>query len=272
MIIHQENAFVLILLTDLLNFDDCPDMYNQRSISDMPVQTRETADQCCLSTIASKTSPVHSCLFSSDFVSVDNLGNVLILSVPSLPSTKVTQSDDKYLKCSKKDSGRLLAAAQISEVCMPFGGFVRQASAQTGCLKSEAQAPFTTFDIEAQQNELMVMDVKNSEIENLTGILPDRGDGTHGTMAALKVNKPFPLASGGNDDGEDAELSPRLTNYMESGVVPESPINGSIFLTSPFLHLFSIRLGNYKFRTTKINVVRNMALQENQMARTKVPL
>ncbi|KAF8026680.1 hypothetical protein BT93_F3222 [Corymbia citriodora subsp. variegata] len=212
---------------DLMNFDDCPDTCKQRSIPGTPVWTSETADCPCLSTIDSKTSPVHSYLFSSDFVSVDNLGNVLILSVPSLPSTKVTRSDDVYLKCPKKDSGGFLAAAQRSEdVCMPFGGSVQRASAQTGCLKSEAQAQSTVFDFEAQQNERTVMDMKNTEIENLTGVLPDGGEGTNGTPEALKVKEPFPLASGCNDDEEDTELSPRLTNYMESGVVPESPING----------------------------------------------
>ncbi|XP_048129924.1 DEAD-box ATP-dependent RNA helicase FANCM isoform X2 [Rhodamnia argentea] len=212
---------------DLLNFDDCPDIYEQRSMSDTPVQTSENADRNCLSTIASKSSPVHSYLFSADFVSVDNLGNVLILSVPSLPSPKVTQSDDIYLKCPKKDSGRFLAAAQRSEeVRMPFGDSVQRASAQTRCLKSEARAVSTVFDFEAQQNEPTVMDMKNTEIENVIGVLPDGGDGTNGTPDALKVKEPFPLASACNDDEEDAELSPRLTNYMESGVVPESPING----------------------------------------------
>ncbi|KAK3426055.1 hypothetical protein EUGRSUZ_F02585 [Eucalyptus grandis] len=212
---------------DLLNFDDCPDIYKQRSISDAPVQTSETADRRCLSTIANKTSPVHSCLFSSDFVSVDNLGNVLILSVPSLPSKKDTQSDDIYLKCPKKDSGHFLAAAQRSEeVCMPFGDSVQRASAQTGCLKSEAQALSTVFDFEAQQNEPTAMEMKNNEIENLIGELPDGGEDTNGTLEALKVREPFPPASGCNDDEEDTEFSPRLTNYIESGVVPESPING----------------------------------------------
>ncbi|XP_056164138.1 DEAD-box ATP-dependent RNA helicase FANCM isoform X3 [Syzygium oleosum] len=206
---------------DLLNFDDCPDIHKQRSISDTPVQTSETADRRCLSAIASKTSTVHSYLFNSDFVSVDNLGNVLILSVPSLPSTKVTQSDDIYLKCPKKDSSRFLDAAQRSEeVCMPFGGSVQRASAQTGCLKSETQSLSTVFDFDAQHN------MKNTEIENLIGVLPDGGEGTNGTPEALKVKEPFPLASGSNDEEEDTELSPRLSNYMESGVVPESPVKG----------------------------------------------
>ncbi|KAI3431890.1 uncharacterized protein J3R85_007757 [Psidium guajava] len=211
---------------DLLNFDDCPDIYKQRSISDTPVQPSESVDRHCLSTIASKTSPMHSYLFSSDFVSVDNLGNVLILSVPSLPSTTVKQSDDVCLKCPKKDSGCFLAAAQGSEeVCMPFGGSAQRTSALTRCPRSEAQALSTVFDFEAQQNEPTILDTK-TEIENPIGVLPDGGVGTNGTPEALKDEEPFPLASVGNDDEEDTELSPRLTSYFESGVVPESPING----------------------------------------------
>lgn len=263
---------MLILLTDLLNFDDCPDIYKQRSISDTPVQPSETVDRHCLSTIASKTSPVHSCLFSSDFVSVDNLGNVLILSVPSLPSTTLKQSDDIYLKCPKKDSGRFLAAAQRSEeACMPFGGSVQQASAQTRCLKSEAQALSTVFDFEAQQNEPTVMDMKDTEMENPIGVLPDGGEGTNGTPEALKDKEPFPLASVGNDDEEDTELSPRLTNYMESGVVPESPING---ITFPNISLWTFvfhKTWQLEISSDNINVVGTMALQENQMVKTKVP-
>ncbi|KAI6691254.1 hypothetical protein NL676_028082 [Syzygium grande] len=190
---------------DLLNFDDCPDIHKQRSISDTPVQTSETADRRCLSAIASKTSTVHSYLFSSDFVSIDSLGNVLILSVPSLPSTKVKQSDDMYLECPKKDSSRFLDATQRSEeVCIPFGGSVQRASAQTGCLKSETQALSTVFDFEAQHN------MENTEIENLIGVLPDGGEGTNGTPEALKVKDPFPLASGSNHEEEDTELSPDL--------------------------------------------------------------
>ncbi|XP_071715399.1 DEAD-box ATP-dependent RNA helicase FANCM [Rutidosis leptorrhynchoides] len=140
----------------------------------------------------SKNSPVHSFLFGSDFTSVDSLGRVLILSVPIYPLNQVFSS--------KTSNGEYLKIAEGNNIV-------------TSGLRD-------TYDL--SENEIPGDDkVLETEISNLAVINTE-----HNVMGIPNVAVEITHSDDElNDDFQAGDLSPRLTNLLMSGVVPESPIN-----------------------------------------------
>lgn len=120
--------------------------------------------------------PHHTFLFNADLVSVDLLGKVLVLPVPSLP----------FL-------GAVTNFIVVQNESMPTSSLPT----------SEKYQPEAVYEVE----EML--------IESQTKISSLRDDRC--AHPASRDSKDDELRHG-------SELSPRLTNYIEKGVVPESPI------------------------------------------------
>lgn len=132
--------------------------------------------------------PIHSFLFGSDFMSVDLLGKVLILSVPSFPLNQVSSPKSSSPQntllpnCLEPDSSHLNA--------------------------SHKKYPEVVLDVnDAIHTEISNLEISNREFDN-----------THSGDELIM-------------DCKADDLSPRLTNLLMSGVVPESPIDNGEYLT-----------------------------------------
>lgn len=140
---------------------------------------------------------MHTFLFASEFVSVDDVGNVLVLSLPQLPldsSTKQTEA---------------------SNMASPYY-LIRE-------YKDHAEIPLQPKDNPSAENE------KNF---NMAEEIPNTPDSSRMQNELDISDQDHEL----DNDENDSELSPRLTNFIKSGVVPESPINDSgLYIQKLFL-------------------------------------
>lgn len=158
----------------------------------------------------------HSFLFSSGFISVDDLGRVLVLSVPQFRKKEVLLSSTYHLK---QDS----AYIDISiNVCKDTTGQVTDVSASP--IRSK------------QDDKEFVSNLNNcnaSGEKTLAGCILDspiskpKSNGGESIGNSPQDRAPMVFADGNNDDPIEVEFSPRLTNFIKSGIVPESPVIGS---------------------------------------------
>ncbi|KAK8542499.1 hypothetical protein V6N12_015095 [Hibiscus sabdariffa] len=180
---------------DFLVMDNSPAANSQLGITDSPesplrtLRTKEkhgAPDSGCISPKA------HSCLFDSDFVSVDALGKVLIMSVPSLYFEDVMHSK------------RATASTITKEL-------LNTSKQDTNCVKTSDEIMQIEADILSTPG-FCETDSDKEKLLNGVEKIPETPDGT------------CEMADEANIDLRDTELSPRLTNFIETGVVPESPI------------------------------------------------
>ncbi|CAA0809880.1 DEAD/DEAH box RNA helicase family protein [Striga hermonthica] len=127
---------------------------------------------------------VHTPLFGSEFVTVDDAGNVLVASLPQLPLGSIGKhteySNSTAFPChSKHDQSHDERIVQKDDL---FSG-------EDGILESPVSS--------RKPNEMEMSDDDHNLVHEPSG------------------------------DFRDFELSPRLTNFIESGVVPESPVNST---------------------------------------------
>ena len=187
---------------------------------------------------------VHSYLFGSDFVSVDTLGNVLILSVPLVPSKEVPYSEytsasrSLLLNCLEQDScHRKTSQGQHKGQSMQEKAVAYlRTSGEARCIMEETLLISKLHHSPGQQEKKLdeVEDVVHTPISK--GRLSQEGDTAVETLVGNKTPK-F-LAAESIDGIGDTDLSPRLTNLMKSGVVPESPINESGQYSSSNIDMF----------------------------------
>ncbi|KAL3845636.1 hypothetical protein ACJIZ3_003039 [Penstemon smallii] len=146
---------------------------------------------------------LHMLLFDSEFVSVDDFGNVLVLSLPQLPL-------DSHSKCVHDNT--LLAKGNPSS--------------QSGCTEGENSLESRLRNSGAEKGELLSLpekifqspvSTKKSKDKRISG--EDRNVEYDTTLMQLDDES--------SDELKDSELSPRLTNFIKSGIVPESPINNA---------------------------------------------
>lgn len=167
--------------------------------------------------------PAHKYLFGPDFVSVDALGKVHIVSVPTLPLKEILHSncqianDLMFLNSSKEVSCNLRTfdENQSDQLNQAKASQIRYKNEDTlltsKLLKSDVKHGKTHDEIDK------VLDIPTSKRDLL-----NEGDCSAETIDIVEIK----VSSSGNDF-RDPELSPRLTNLMNSGVVPESPISDS---------------------------------------------
>ncbi|XP_011096497.1 uncharacterized protein LOC105175667 [Sesamum indicum] len=162
---------------------------------------------------------LHTFLFVSEFVSVDDNGNVLVLSLPQL----AVESNSKHMDGSSMASVCHLMpesedheentvqakdnpSSHLPEVQILVDSRLCNTDMQNGKLLSGAEEIFYTPVSDKMPKE---MDLYGED----PNIVHDR--------------KLMPLADEPSKDFEDSVLSPRLNNLIKSGIVPESPVNDS---------------------------------------------
>lgn len=167
----------------------------------------------------------HSYLFSSDFVFVNADGNVMILSVPTLPFRGLSDGNKLSVNSSKQDTCHVQSSSGI------FKEENVQEKATMGLLNSKSKCTksnnllVSSPTYSACQQESMLDDVENGfQCPKRLGNLFRETDGAV-QMPAKDHTVPVLLDEECSDDYEDTELSPRLTNLIRSGVVPESPVH-----------------------------------------------
>ena len=221
---------------DSIIFGDSPKAQPIRELSyseESPIRNTKTKEKHSMSSSQGNNPHVHSYLFGSDFVSVDTLGNVLILSVPLIPSKEVSHSkcasasSSMLLNCLKQDSchsgtsqgqhkGQSMQEKAVANL---------RTSGQARCTMDETLLISKLHYSLGQQEKKLdgVEEIVQTPI--LKGSLSHEGDTAVETLVANKT--PIFLAAESSDDIGDTDLSPRLTNLIKSGIVPESPINES---------------------------------------------
>lgn len=183
---------------DLPSFDDLDVNTSQRKakqVVESPTSTLETTEK-----EFEASSPTHCYLFNSECASVNTLGKVFILPVPLSLSSNVPGSDyvgrEKELSSPNK--------SHIDVVPMDSSSKHRQDSIP--CKLKQGFLPDCANETLESQSLLKwhSTDVGKGDIENCSGEIM--------------------ISSDEEDDCEDLELSPRLTNFIKSGVVPDSPV------------------------------------------------
>lgn len=174
--------------------------------------------------------PTHSSLFGSDFVAVDTLGNVSILLVPPFHDMEASCTISvEHPNCLKTDNEKSAISSETTKLnATPAKDTSEQPLSLNISVKTETRLQFGLHKPNWQNGQVDAAQ-KSMEI-TYVGEMPDEMDSPSCTPDVMEVKGPSVLA----DDVMETELSPRLTNYIESGVVPESPVGGST------LHLYSI--------------------------------
>lgn len=172
---------------DLLSFDDLDVNTSQRKakqVVESPTSTLETTENDF-----EASSPRHCYLFSSECASVDTLGKVFVLPVPLSFSSNVPGSD--YVPLSGREK----------ELSSPNKSHVDVVPIDSSS-KHRQDCANETLDSQSLLKRHST-DVGKGDIESCAGEI---------------------MISSDEDDCEDLELSPRLTNFIKSGVVPDSPV------------------------------------------------
>ncbi|CDP18879.1 unnamed protein product [Coffea canephora] len=152
---------------------------------------------------------VHSFLFSSGLISVDDLGTVQVLSVSQFPVKEVLLS--KIMTTSRAAPFYHL---KQNIACIDASTYIRSSQDDKDCA-------FKLNSCNASGEKTL------GEIILETPIPKPMSDGGESINNSPEDRAPMLFAAEANDDPMDVEFSPRLTNFMESGIVPESPISSS---------------------------------------------
>lgn len=167
--------------------------------------------------IHGQNSVAHSFLFDSEFVSVDDRGRVLVLSLSQLP----------LISLSKSTIGSNMEF--VSNLMQDSSGNLMQDS-------SGFEASTKDFkEKTVQAKGTSTSQTRSTEVENsLSSSRKSNEKDSYDKDAKVERNRiSMDIDDEENNDLRDFELSPRLTNFIKSGVVPESPISdSSLFLFS----------------------------------------
>ncbi|XP_030489339.1 DEAD-box ATP-dependent RNA helicase FANCM [Cannabis sativa] len=206
-----------------LQFDDYSSQHNMETNflrpETSPAETIETKENHSGRDLPHQSPDGHSYLFGQDFVSIDTFGNILILSVPLLTSKGIshmnrTSESSKVLLHSVDRVSCHLKDVEDKDTTAQAGGLEDLMIPQTVCRKYESP-------------------------NYLSGSDALKGKAFHGTPSRNLLDednvsetpddemKASPLPDDYSNDSRDNELSPRLTNMIKSGVVPESPTDNN---------------------------------------------
>ncbi|GAV57775.1 Helicase_C domain-containing protein/ResIII domain-containing protein [Cephalotus follicularis] len=207
---------------DLPILDDSPCTILKRIVPQSGISivgTSRTNEKLIVPDSRDQSTPAHFYLFGSEFVSVDALGKVDILSVPLLPS-----KDESHPKCIRASSTLLLNSLKRSS-CSPKTSHVADfTNSQTKCIENCTLPLSRLFNSDAQQDMLDGIE-KIPETPVLKKNLFDEANSTGEIHDVVEMKVPSIMDGACSNDLRDTELSPRLTNMIKIGVVPQSPIN-----------------------------------------------
>ncbi|XP_026411548.1 DEAD-box ATP-dependent RNA helicase FANCM-like isoform X2 [Papaver somniferum] len=207
-----------------------------------PVVAPNGNEKSGLPRLTSQDPSMHCFLYSEGFVSVDAAGVVSILSVPGLPFMKATPpcmsaatESAELLNAVKQKLGpsRLSPADYLEFNPRAKRIKVSATSDEAGAVNNELLlSPKACNSVCNQENV-----VNGVERDALLTPSPKRNfssseeiifetPGTANKYPILNTDEP-------STDPKDMEMSPRLTNMVEEGVVPESPVGESGYSGSP---------------------------------------
>ncbi|GAB2271922.1 hypothetical protein Dimus_006750 [Dionaea muscipula] len=173
--------------------------------------------------------PLHSFLFGSKIASVDSHGRVSVACAPLLLLSQTSYSKSRcprntaLLSCSNEVPGD---SNILGKNALDHDGFKNTSVEPESEFSSDPKTPNA---MKTDYAEDCIQQTTDDNNENIFQPPPEAGDpfqisycgGTPNAMA----HKSSMIAAGPNDNVVDLDLSPRLTNFIESGCVPESPLN-----------------------------------------------
>lgn len=221
-----EYSYFQFLVSDLETFGCSPEEDCERELSENDKHPVETVVEVINSVkeFTGKNSHTHLSLFDTQLVSVDDLGNVLVSPVPQLsakeaPESKCVGSDFMaVMKLSKEDvcdcmDSNDLIHEKTKEFKGVFDGLGERIEenvlASRLCNMDEWQEE--VFQSDRVQTPVCKVKSKDSRAGEDPEAIPDNTD--------------ILLIEELSNDSTDVEHSPQLTNFIMSGVVPESPLN-----------------------------------------------
>ncbi|XP_024930384.2 DEAD-box ATP-dependent RNA helicase FANCM isoform X1 [Ziziphus jujuba] len=174
----------------------------------------------------------HSYLFGSDFVSVDDDGNVIIVTVPLLPFGKVSHpsktrtSNTLLVTSSHQDPRHLRASVEEHKdltIQAEAGALGDLMTSPTRYMKNGTPISILCHSDAWQENTFE--EAEHIPQTPISKRIVSDGDGNCTTPGSVKMKASTLLPDDYSNDFGDTEFSPRLTNMIKTGVVPESPIN-----------------------------------------------
>jgi fanconi anemia group M protein len=182
----------------------------------LEASSRETVwnQNVCVPGFLVKMYPIHS-FFCGDYVTVDRGGNVSVTFVPVLPHMSACQNDTKnasWCQSVQKMAARYKSAADFSKPTVELDHPPYVTDSGKNVLKNSTSNLAPHSHESAGQGDNVDDNVLRTPSKTLTSPR-DKWD--------TPCNARESYASSGL---EDTELSPRLTHYMEEGIVPESPV------------------------------------------------
>ncbi|XP_047306478.1 DEAD-box ATP-dependent RNA helicase FANCM [Impatiens glandulifera] len=194
--------------------------------SNSAFETCGIEEQHCLQDSPCRGPAKHSYLFGSDFITISPLGRVVILSVPQLPVKEASHS--KYGNISKNLSLNYLKEDGfcVKVQCRDYNLETREienSACHIACTQTNDHLhtdEFVNFDAQQKIN----LDGNDSNLQDSLCNAKLLNDGDPDSIAHVEDEIMMPLAGDSINEFIDVDLSPRLTNFIKSGVVPESPI------------------------------------------------
>ncbi|KAI4321193.1 hypothetical protein MLD38_034605 [Melastoma candidum] len=164
----------------------------------------------------------HTFLFGSEFVTVDPVGIVQILSVPTtLPFVK--SSEDVNVSINSVKEGIVSSCGPADRTMSPMKCESIDEDVLLCRLTEIPLGKISSGDIDEEYKRTRYMS-QDSPSQKGNDLLQDREDNiTTPDASKLRVSQ---LEGGHNEDQVDVDMSPRLSCYLKCGVVPESPVNG----------------------------------------------
>ncbi|KAJ6693634.1 hypothetical protein OIU85_004415 [Salix viminalis] len=198
-----------------MTWDNPPSTKSQEKVVDSeesPIQTLRPDNEHSMLNLNKPSHPAHSYLFGSDYVSVDSLGKVQIMSVPLFPTEETTHSKGQS---SQKDK----------ELTTPHKSSMDLTTSETQYKINATLAISRSSNSISQQEKTLDLMETIPEASVLKRNLPNEEDCASKSLDVLGIKASSLQADEFNKNFKDSELSPRLTNMIQSGIVPESPIN-----------------------------------------------
>ncbi|KAJ4839280.1 hypothetical protein Tsubulata_011432 [Turnera subulata] len=165
-----------------------------------------------------QTLHAHSYLFGSDCVSVDALGRVLIMSVPSLSLKHASGSDCPKASTALPPNSFNPNLYNLTTSGEDYGESTMQGKVMLDPEPSEIQC---IKNVTLAREEILDQ-IESIHKSPISTNLSNKADHPDNVLDRL-VTK----TSSQQDDfcNSDTDLSPRLTNMIQSGIVPESPVS-----------------------------------------------
>lgn len=136
------------------------------------------------------------------------------------------------VNCQKLDSCHLgIQTEDFVDLTVQDNVLQELRSPSTSCIKKDDLLSSRFCELDESQEKTCEVDETIPETPIAKGDMSNDGYSVEETPDLVRIKAPLLLDNAFNDDFKDAECSPRLTNFIESGVVPESPVDerGDLF-------------------------------------------